>query len=96
MIYPSHYDGFEFYWGWSGLVMSLSSNAQRLMNVTTTVAATVLLGVLLAGCGDASDSLADDRAPHFVVPDASGQQVALSTLLEDQAGVVLVFYRGFF
>ena len=52
--------------------------------------------MLLAGCGDASESLAEDWAPHFVVPDASGQQVALSTLLEDQAGVVLVFYRGFF
>ena len=35
-------------------------------------------------------------APNFSLPSAGGNEVALSSLLEDHEAVVLVFYRGYF
>ena len=37
-----------------------------------------------------------DLAPDFTLPDASGQQITLTSELENHRGVVIVFYRGFF
>jgi peroxiredoxin len=34
------------------------------------------------------------EAPDFTLPDAQGRKVALSNLLAQSNGVVLIFYRG--
>ena len=52
--------------------------------------------VIPASATPEGDTPTRSMAPNFSAPSASGEQVSLSSLLEEYRTVVLVFYRGFF
>lgn len=66
------------------------------MRLLATVVAIATAAVLLIACGEAPLTADTDRAPDFTATDGQGHEVTLSGLLDEHAGVVLVFYRGFF
>lgn len=66
------------------------------MRLSATAVAIATVAVFLVACGETPLPADTDRAPDFTATDGQGHEVTLSGLLDEHAGVVLVFYRGFF
>ena len=64
----------------------------RKMSRISFIASFCILYLLSFGCSGSTNEI----VPDFVLPDSKGSQVSLSSLLDENEHVVIVFYRGHF